>query len=56
MLENKGWKVSNKINKDVSYLITNTPNSGTSKNKEADRLGITKITEYDFNSKILEVS
>lgn len=47
-LEENGWKVENKISKNTNYLITNTPDSGTSKNKEADKLGVTKITESDF--------
>lgn len=48
LLKNNGWKLQNKINKDTKYLITNTPDSGTSKNKEADKLGVQKITESDF--------
>lgn len=47
-LEENGWKVENKISKNTNYLITNTPDSGTSKNKEADKLGVAKITESDF--------
>jgi len=35
-----GWKPSLK-----NYLVTNTPNSGSSKNKDADKKGIPKITE-----------
>lgn len=53
MLEEKGWKVASKINKDVKYLITNTPDSGTSKNKEADKFGISKVTETDFINNIM---
>ena len=33
----------------VDYLITNTPNSGTAKNKKAVELGIARITEAQFN-------
>lgn len=47
-LEQEGWKVASKITKDTSYLITNTPESGTTKNKEADKLGVKKITEAAF--------
>lgn len=36
------------ISSTTDYLITNTPNSGTSKNKKAEELGIPKITELDF--------
>ena len=48
LLTTCGWKVESKITKNTNYLITNTPDSGTSKNKEADRLGVGKITESDF--------
>lgn len=53
LLEINGWKVENKINKNIKYLITNTPDSGTTKNKEADFLGIAKITEKKFLNYIL---
>lgn len=39
------------ITKDTKYLITNTPDSGSSKNAKADKLGVEKITETDFISK-----
>ena len=48
LLESYGWSVGSKINKNTKYLITNTPDSGTAKNKEADRFNIPKITEKDF--------
>lgn len=53
LLNSKGWLVVPKINKNTNYLITNTPNSNTTKNKEADLLGIGKITEKDFISKYI---
>ena len=53
LLEINGWKVENKINKNIKYLITNTPNSGTTKNKEADILGVIKITENKFLESVL---
>lgn len=37
---------------DVDYLLTNTPNSGTAKNKKAEEIGITKITEDELNEMI----
>ena len=43
-----GWTLASNINKNTKFLITNTPNSGTSKNKKADELGVVKITEVDF--------
>lgn len=48
LLESYGWSVGSKINKNTKYLITNTPDSGTAKNKEADKFNIPKITEKDF--------
>lgn len=48
ILLKNGWILSNKVSKDTKYLITNTPDSATSKNKEADKLGVQKITEADF--------
>lgn len=53
LLESNGWIVDNKIKSSTKYLITNTPNSETSKNKEADKLGIEKITEKDFVDKYI---
>lgn len=38
------------ISKDTKYLITNTPESGSSKNAKADKLGIKKITESAFRA------
>lgn len=36
------------VSKGTDYLITNDPNSGTSKNKKAQELGIKLITEQEF--------
>lgn len=36
------------ITKDTKFLITDDPNSPSSKNLKADKLGITKITELNF--------
>ena len=33
----------------TDYLITNTPDSGTVKNRKAEQLGVKKITEAEFN-------
>lgn len=52
LLEAHGFKVGD-ISKDTKYLITNTPNSSSSKNAKADKLGIEKITEDDFKSRYL---
>ena len=53
-LEENGWKVENKIGKNTNYLITNTPDSGTSKNKEADKYGVLKVTEEAFVERIMK--
>lgn len=54
ILENQGWQFTNNITKDIKYLITNTPETNTSKNKKADELGIIKITEKDFINNVLK--
>lgn len=41
------------ISKDTKFLITDDPNSSSSKNKKADQLGIEKITEADFRNRYL---
>ena len=52
LLEANGFKLGD-ISKDTKYLITNTPNSNSSKNAKADKLGIEKITEEEFRSRFL---
>lgn len=42
-----GYEPGN-ISKDTKYLITDNPNSSSSKNKKADEWGIKKITEQEF--------
>lgn len=43
-----GWTLQAAIAGNTDYLVTNFPNSGTSKNLKADKLGIKKITELEF--------
>lgn len=50
-LLNENGFVLGDINKDTKYLITDDPNSGSSKNAKADKLGVEKITEADFRVK-----
>lgn len=52
-LRSAGYTVGD-ITKDTKYLITDDPNSSSSKNKKADALGITKITELEFRQNFLE--
>ena len=51
LIKQHGWVLSNSIKKTTKYLITNTPDSNTTKNKKAEELGVTKITEADFINK-----
>lgn len=48
-----GWSVG-EISKDSKFLITDDPDSSSSKNKKADEWGIPKITEYDFRFNYLK--
>ena len=47
-----GATLTETLAEGVDYLITNTPNSGTAKNKKAVELGIKRITEDEFNEMI----
>ena len=51
LLKSKGIDVKDDVTKKVSYLITNTPTTSTSKNKKADELGIPKLTVAEFMQK-----
>ena len=42
-----GYELSSSLKK-CKYLITNTPDSGSSKNKDAIKYGIEIITEQEF--------
>lgn len=46
-IESYGYELSSAI-KSCRYLITNTPDSGSSKNKDAKKYGVEIITERDF--------
>lgn len=47
-IESLGGKVTNSVTSKTDYLITNTPDSGTSKNRDAQKLGIPIITETKY--------
>lgn len=49
-----GGIVKNSVTKDLDFLITNTPNSGTSKNKKALSFGTELITEESFMKRITD--
>ena len=43
-----GFEVKGGVSKGLTYLVTNTPNSGSSKNKKAQQLGTKVISEDEF--------
>ena len=47
-----GAILSETLNEQTDYLITNTPNSGSAKNKKAEALGVKKLSEAEFNRMI----
>lgn len=47
-----GAELTENLAAGVDFLLTNTPNSGTAKNKKAEELGVQKITEQEFNDLI----
>ncbi|MDR2602429.1 MAG: NAD-dependent DNA ligase LigA [Spirochaetaceae bacterium] len=49
-----GGLVKSSVVKDLSFLVTNTPLSGSSKNKKAQKLNVKIISEEEFFSKIEE--
>ena len=46
-LAEAGWTCGD-ISKETRFLITDNPNSNSSKNQKADKLGIKKVTESEF--------
>ena len=48
LVKEAGGIVKSSVTKDLSYLVTNTPNSGSSKNKKALTVGCKIITESEF--------
>ena len=47
-----GATLTENLSRNVNYLITNTPDSDTAKNREAESLGIPRITEAQFNEMV----
>lgn len=47
-IESLGGRVVNSVSSKTDYLITNTPDSGTSKNRDAQKLNIPIITEAEY--------
>ena len=44
-----GAILSETLSEQTDYLITNSPNSGSAKNRKAEQLGIKKLSEAEFN-------
>lgn len=47
-VEAHGAKLTGSVSKNTDFLVTNTPNSGTTKNKKAQELGVAIITEQEL--------
>lgn len=52
-LKSAGYTISSSVKKSTQYLITDDPNSGSSKNKAANKYGTIKISESEFRQSIL---
>jgi DNA ligase (NAD+) len=48
LIESRGSILKSAMSSSVAYLVTNNTNSGTIKNKEAAKFGITVINEQQF--------
>ena len=48
LVQEKGGSIKSSVTKGLTYLVTNTPDSGSSKNKKAQELGTEIITEEAF--------
>jgi len=53
MVIERGGIVKSGVTKGLNFLVTNTPDSGSSKNKKAQSLGTEIITEGQFMKKLL---
>ncbi len=48
LVKEKGGLVKSSVVKGLSYLVTNDPSSGSSKNLKAKELGVSVISEKEF--------
>lgn len=48
MAKRAGYAVASSVSRGLTYLVTNCPNSQSTKNRKADEYGIKKITEAEF--------
>ncbi|MDR0676986.1 MAG: BRCT domain-containing protein [Elusimicrobiota bacterium] len=51
MIIDFGGKLQSSVNKKTNFLITDDPNTNTTKNEKANELGIEKISEDEFYNK-----
>lgn len=54
ILKEKGYVLQSSVNKETFCLITDDPNSNSSKNAQANKLNIPKLSESEFTSKYLQ--
>lgn len=52
-LNRNGFKVASSVTKKTVCLITDNPNSTSSKNTAAEKLGVTKLSESEFRKRYL---
>lgn len=52
-LKAQGFTISSSVKKTTAYLITDDPESGTSKNAAADKYNVPKISEAEFRKSVL---
>lgn len=48
-----GYNPVSSVKSSTSFLVTDNPNSGSSKNKSADKYGVPKVTEEEFREKYM---
>ena len=51
-IEDHGGKLAGSVSSKTDYLVTNAPDSGTSKNRDARRLGVPVITEKELRAMV----
>lgn len=48
IVKENGGEIKSGVSSKLNYLVSNTPNSGSNKNKKAKKLGVSVITEDEF--------
>ena len=52
LITNRGGKLAGSVSKKTDYLLTDDPNSGSSKAVKARELGIPVLSETEFMAKV----